>query len=59
MLTDAISPDRIVIATVLACLAIGVAFGPEMRRTIARLRNRRLADESASSTALGVEPQQF
>ena len=56
MLMDSLSLDRVLTAAVLASLAIAVAFGPELRRALARLRNRRIADDVPS--ALGVEPQQ-
>ena len=56
MLMESITPDRMIIAGILASLAIAVAFGPELGRALSRLRNRRMADESAT---LGVEPQQF
>src|SRR6185503_9709538 len=56
MLIDPLSLDRVLIAAGLASLAIAVAFGPELRRALARLRNRRIADDVPS--ALGVEPQQ-
>jgi len=56
MLMDSLSLDRMLTAAVLASLAIAVAFGPELRRALARLRNRRIADDVSS--ALGVEPQQ-
>jgi hypothetical protein len=55
MLMDSMSLDRVLVAAVLASLAIAVAFGPELRRALARLRNRRIADEVP---ALGAEPQQ-
>ena len=56
MLTDPLTLDRLLTAAILASLAIAVAFGPELRRGIARLRNRRIADDVPA--ALGVEPQQ-
>ena len=56
MLMDSLSLDRVLTAAVLASLAIAVAFGPELRRALARLRNRRIADDVSS--ALGAEPQQ-
>jgi len=56
MLMDSLSLDRVLIAAVLGSLAIAVAFGPELRRALARLRNRRIADEVPAS--LGAEPQQ-
>jgi hypothetical protein len=45
MLMDSLSLDRVLTAAVLASLAIAVAFGPELRRALARLRNRRIADD--------------
>jgi hypothetical protein len=56
MLMDPISLERLLIGGLLATLAIAVAFGPELGRALARLRNRR-ADEVPAS--LGAEPQQF
>ena len=55
MLMDSLSLDRVLTAAVLASLAIAVAFGPELRRALARLRNRRIADDVPT---LGAEPQQ-
>ncbi len=59
MMLDQISFDRLLIAGVLASLAVAIAFGPELSRAVARLRNRRVVDEVPASQALGVEPQQF
>ena len=59
MLVDSISLDRLLIAALLASLAVGVAFGPELGRLIGHLRSRRLADVAPEPTALGVESQQF
>ena len=59
MLTDQISLDRLLVAGVLASLAVAIAFGPELSRAFARLRNRRVVDEGPASPPLGVEPQQF
>jgi hypothetical protein len=56
MLMDSMSLDRLLTAAVLASLAIAVAFGPELRRALSRLRNRRVADDVPA--ALGAEPQQ-
>ena len=56
MLINSFSLDRVLIAIVLASLAVAIAFGPELGRSLARLRNRRVVDDVAS--ALGVEPQQ-
>jgi hypothetical protein len=55
MLMDSMSVDRVLIAAVLASLAIAVAFGPELRRALARLRSRRIADDVPT---LDAEPQQ-
>ncbi len=55
---DQISFERVLIAGILASLAIAISFGPELGRAIARLRNRRLVDDVASSPSLGAEPQQ-
>jgi hypothetical protein len=57
MLIDSISLERIATAGVLATLAIAVAFGPELRRILGRMRNRRAADVS-NAPSLGAEPQQ-
>ena len=57
MLIDSMSLDRLLTAAILASLAVAVAFGPELGRALARLRNRRVVDEG--SAALEVEPQQF
>ncbi len=57
MLMASLSLDRLLTAGVLASLAIAVAFGPELGRALARLRNRRLADDV--STSIGVEAQQL
>jgi hypothetical protein len=56
MVMDSITLDRLLTAAVLASLAVAVAFGPELRRRIVRLRNRRIVDEVPA--ALGAEPQQ-
>ncbi len=48
--------DRALTAGFLASLAIAIAFGPELRRALGRLRNRRVPDEVPA--ALGAEPQQ-
>ncbi|MGH7895476.1 MAG: hypothetical protein ACREQL_12465 [Candidatus Binatia bacterium] len=45
-------------AVFLASLAIAIAFGPELRRVLVRMRNRRAADVAANVPGLGVEPQQ-
>jgi hypothetical protein len=58
MLIDPISLERVVTAGFLASLAIAVAFGPEIRRIVGRMRNRRAADVSAAPS-LGAEPQQL
>lgn len=57
MLTDSIPLDRILIAAALASLAVAIAFGPELRRMLQRMRSRRVADVMPDSE-LGVEPQQ-
>jgi hypothetical protein len=56
MLMDQISLDRVLVAGVLASLAVAIAFGPELGRALARLRNRRIADAVDASSSLGVEP---
>ena len=58
MLTYSLTLDRVLIAGILASLAIAISFGPELGRAISKLRNRRLVDDVASSSSLGVEPQQ-
>jgi hypothetical protein len=45
--------ERLVIGGLLAALAVGVAFGPELRRGLARLRNHRAAD---GWRPIGVKP---
>lgn len=55
MLMATMSLDRLLTAGILASLAIAVAFGPELGRALARIRNRRLADDVA--TPIGVEAQ--
>ncbi len=50
---DALFLERLVIGGLLAALAVCVAFGPELRRALARIRQPRTADER---TAIGVEP---
>ena len=57
MLMDSMTFDRLLTAAILASLAVAVAFGPEVSRALARLRNRRITD--AVPSGLGVEPQQF
>jgi hypothetical protein len=56
---DHISLDRLLIAGVLASLAVAIAFGPELGRALSRLRNRRVIDEVQTTSALGVETQQY
>jgi hypothetical protein len=56
MVMDSLSLDRVLTAAVLASLAIAVAFGPELRRALGRIRNRRIADDVPAT--LGAEPQQ-
>ena len=58
MLIDPISLERIATAGVLASLAIAVAFGPELRRVLGRMRSRRATDV-ADEPSLGAEPQQL
>jgi hypothetical protein len=58
MLIDSISFDRLLGAGILASLAIAISFGPELRRALGRLRNRRLVDEVPAPRPLGAEPQQ-
>ena len=52
-------PLRLLTAALLASLAIGVAFGPELRRAITRLRSRRVPDVVVDAPSFGAEPQQF
>jgi hypothetical protein len=47
--------ERIVVGGFLAALAIGVAFGPEIRRTLTRMRSRTAADARLPSSSLGAE----
>lgn len=56
LMDSSMSLERVLTAAVLASLAIAVAFGPELRRALARLRNRRIADDVPAP--LGAEPQQ-
>ena len=56
MLIESVSIDRVLVATILASLAVAVAFGPELSRALGRLRNRRVVDDVSS--ALGAEPQE-
>jgi hypothetical protein len=58
MLTDAITLERLVTAAILASLAIVVAFGPELGRAMARLRNRRLSDVVTEAPSVSVEARQ-
>jgi hypothetical protein len=39
--------ERLVIGGILAALAVGVAFGPELRQAVVRLRRRQPADAGA------------
>jgi hypothetical protein len=50
---DVLFLERLVIGGLLAALAVAVAFGPELRRALARMRHPRSADERR---AIGVEP---
>jgi hypothetical protein len=56
MLIDPMSLDRLLIGGLLATVAVAVAFGPELGRALARLRNRRADDVPAS---LGADTRQF
>jgi hypothetical protein len=58
MLADPITVERMLTAAFLASLAIAVAFGPELRRVLVRLRNRRAPDVAPDAQPLGAEPQQ-
>ena len=42
---DILFLERLVIGGLLAALAVGVAFGPELRRALTRLRHHRVADD--------------
>jgi hypothetical protein len=49
---DFLLMERLVIGGLLAALAVGVAFGPELRRAVVRLRRR----EAEDAAAVGLEP---
>ena len=49
---DALFLERLVIGGLLAALAVAVAFGPELRRAVVRLRHRGAPDRRG----IGVEP---
>ncbi len=57
MLADPMSVERMLTAAFLASLAIAIAFGPELRRILVRMRSRRAADVTPDAPGLGVEPQ--
>jgi hypothetical protein len=50
---DAVVIERLVTGGILAAVAIAVAFGPEFRQALARLRNRTEPDRRS----IGVEPR--
>jgi hypothetical protein len=50
---DVLFLERLVIGGLLAALAVAVAFGPELRRALGRMRHPRPADERR---AIGAEP---
>jgi hypothetical protein len=54
MLIDPMLLERLLVGGLLASLAVAVAFGPELGRAVARLRNRAGAGVPAN---LGAEPQ--
>ncbi|MCW5892544.1 MAG: hypothetical protein KIT14_18680 [bacterium] len=47
--------ERMVIGGFLAALAVGVAFGPELRRTLTRMRARTASDARLPPASLGAE----
>lgn len=47
--------ERMVVGGFLAALAIAVAFGPELRRTLTRMRARSVADARMPAPSLGAE----
>lgn len=49
---DALFLERLTIGGLLAALAVAVAFGPELRQAVARMRHRPAPDRRA----VGVEP---
>ena len=49
---DGLFLERLVIGGLLAALAVAVAFGPELRRAVVRLRHRGAPDRRG----IGVEP---
>jgi uncharacterized protein (DUF2062 family) len=57
MTTEPAFLERLLTGSVLASLAVAVAFGPELRRIFLRLRSRRLPDV-ADAGSVGVEAQQ-
>jgi hypothetical protein len=50
---DVLFLERLVIGGLLAALAVAVAFGPELRRALTRMRHPRPVDERRP---MGVEP---
>lgn len=48
---DFLLMERLMIGGALAALAVGVAFGPELRQTVVRLRHR----EPTDRRAVGIE----
>ena len=50
---DAVVIERLVTGGILAAVAIAVAFGPEFRQALARLRHRTAPDRRP----IGVEPR--
>jgi uncharacterized protein (DUF2062 family) len=49
---DVLLLERLVIGGLLAALAVGVAFGPELRQAVGRLRQQR---DHAERRPIGVE----
>jgi hypothetical protein len=54
-MTDPYFLERMVAGGFLAALAIAVAFGPELRRTLSRMRARTAADARMPASPLGAE----
>lgn len=48
---DVLFLERLVIGGLLAALAVGVAFGPELRRALAHLRHHGVADDRRPMSA--------
>lgn len=47
--------ERMIVGGALAVLAVAVAFGPELRRSLVRMRSRTAADVRLPAASLGAE----